>query len=93
MTDMRTGENHFYKRTQVVDLGTTLPGNKKIETSMLWNSAEAADKRINSRTARKFVMALPTELSKKRPCRNDERIQKFLTARIQWSSYSLYTLR
>ena len=65
MTDMRTGENHFYKRTQVVDLGTTLPGNKKIETSMLWNQAEAADKRINSRTARKIVVALPVELSKK----------------------------
>lgn len=65
MTDQRTGENHFYKRHDVVDLGTTLPGNKKIETSMLWNQAEAADKRINSRTARKIVVALPVELSKK----------------------------
>ena len=78
MTDMRTGENHFYKRTQVVDLGTTLPGNKKIETSMLWNQAEAADKRINSRTARKIVVALPLELSKNTHTEIMNNFRKFL---------------
>ncbi len=64
MSDERTGECHFYKRTQVVDLGTTLPDGKQVETPKIWNEAEAADKRVNSRTARKFVVALPLELSK-----------------------------
>ena len=76
MSDERTGECHFYKRQDVVDLGTTLPSGKKIETAQLWNNAEQADNRKNSRTARKFVMALPLELPKNE---HTEIINKFRT--------------
>lgn len=62
--DKRTGEKHAYARHDVIDLGTTLPGGKSVETAQLWNDAEAADKRMNSRTSRKFVLALPNELPK-----------------------------
>lgn len=60
--DERTGELHTYKRHDVVDLGTTLPSGKEVKTSEIWNQAEAADKRLNSRTARKIVIALPCDL-------------------------------
>lgn len=69
ITDLRTGEIHKYNSAKMsADLvyseitykGLTL--NKK-ERSEIWNNAELAENRKDSRTAREYVVALPKELS------------------------------
>lgn len=68
MIDNRTGEKHNYSRADhaVVNIGAVYAGCKKPESPEdFWNKAEAAEKRKNSRTARKLIIALPAELSKK----------------------------
>lgn len=80
MVDTRTGEKHTYTRSQIVDLGTTLPGGKEVPTADIWNQAEARDNRINSRTGRKIRIALPIELGPKAHQRLAEEYRKFLQA-------------
>lgn len=65
--DERTGKIHRYTRKQGVrETLILLPGGAPEDfqhRAVLWNAAEAADKRKNSRTARELVLALPHELS------------------------------
>ncbi len=69
ITDQRTGEIHKYNsRKMSADLihseitykDLTLDKNNR---EKIWNNAELADNRSNSRTAREYVVALPKELS------------------------------
>lgn len=65
--DERTGKLHHYEnRKGVLDTFLVLPDNTDAaytDRAFLWNSAEQADNRRNSRTARELVLALPHELS------------------------------
>ena len=61
--DTRTGITHDYtKRQGVVATLALLPDGERCERSELWNAAELAETRKNSRTAREWVIALPDEL-------------------------------
>jgi hypothetical protein len=69
ITDMRTGEIHKYNsakmskdlvHSEITHKDLTLD---KKERSEIWNNAELAENRKDSRTAREYVIALPKELS------------------------------
>ena len=64
--DERTGETHDYTRRRGVDKGgccLVLPRGLNITRAELWNAAEAAEKRKDSRVAREWEVALPVELT------------------------------
>lgn len=80
ITDQRTGEIHKYNsRKMSADLlhseitfkELTLDKNNR---EKIWNNAELADNRSNSRTAREYVVALPKELS---TAQNIELVREF----------------
>jgi hypothetical protein len=80
ITDMRTGEIHKYNSAKMsADLIHSeitykdLTLDKK-ERSEIWNNAELAESRKDSRTAREYVVALPKELS---PEQNIELVREF----------------
>lgn len=69
ITDIRSGEIHKYNskkmsadllHSEITHKDLTLD---KKERSEIWNNAELAENRRNSRTAREYVVALPKELS------------------------------
>lgn len=63
LTDDRTGNKHDYTRRQgVVSTVALLPTGESCNRSELWNAAESAEKRKDARTAREWVVALPSEL-------------------------------
>src|ERR1700710_2227738 len=67
LTNARDGLSHDYTARQGVDHSEIIlpPGvvaDWAQDRSMLWNAAEAAEKRSDARTAREFVLALPHEL-------------------------------
>jgi len=68
LEDERTGETHDYRpkgRAGVEASGITLPegaDGKYFDRETLWNGAEAAENRKNSRTAREVLVAIPHEL-------------------------------
>ena len=66
LIDERSGQTHHYlNRKGVVDAFILLPESAPEflnDRSSLWNAAEQADNRKNSRTARELVLALPHEL-------------------------------
>ncbi len=65
--DERTGETFNYTRKKgVYSTEILAPDNAPdwmLDRSQLWNAAELFEKRSNSRTAREFDIALPTELT------------------------------
>ena len=65
--DERTGETFNYTRKKGVYSTEILAPNNApdwmLDRSRLWNAAELFEKRSNSRTAREFDIALPTELT------------------------------
>jgi hypothetical protein len=69
ITDLRTGEIHKYNSAKMrADLvhSEITSGKDKIENkhrAEIWNNAELAESRSNSRTAREYVVALPKELT------------------------------
>ena len=64
--DDRTGKVHDYsKRGGVVATKIFTPNKIEVDRSELWNMAEAAETRKNSRTAREIVVNLPHELDQK----------------------------
>lgn len=69
ITDIRSGEIHKYNskkmsadllHSEITYKDLTLD---KTQRSEIWNNAELAENRRNSRTAREYVVALPKELS------------------------------
>jgi hypothetical protein len=63
LVDERTGQVHDYTRKGgVVSTEILLPDGSSAERNALWNAAEAAEKRKDARTAREWVIALPSEL-------------------------------
>ncbi len=66
IADERTGIVHDYRRRSGVDsVSTHAPADAPLWASdpyVLWNKAELAEARINSRVARELVVALPAEL-------------------------------
>ena len=67
--DLRTGEVHSYKRKRDVvkeHSGIVLPPGSPswaTDRSALWNAAETAEKRKNSRVARDYEVTIPRELT------------------------------
>ena len=65
--DERAGTRHDYsRRAGVLESFILLPEDAPramADRSLLWNGAEAAEKRKNSRVAREVIIALPHELS------------------------------
>ena len=68
ITDLQTGETHDYtKKKGVVCSDCFIYCNdekKQIDREQLWNTAEKAEKRKDSRTAREIIVNLPFELNK-----------------------------
>ena len=63
MVDERTGLVHDYTRKGgVVSAEIIAPDGGSAERSALWNAAESAENRKDSRTAREWIVALPAEL-------------------------------
>lgn len=63
LTDERTGLVHDYTRKGgVVSAEAVLADGSTVDRSELWNAAEFAEKRKDSRTAREWIIALPAEL-------------------------------
>ncbi|MBN6742471.1 MobA/MobL family protein [Acidithiobacillus sp. MC6.1] len=64
LVDVRTGLVHDYTRKEGVQHTEILtPGGLGVERNALWDAAEQAEKRKDARTAREWVVALPSELS------------------------------
>ena len=63
LVDQRTGLIHDYTRRAGVESAEILmPDGGTADRSQLWNAAEAAEKRKDSRTAREWIVGLPSEL-------------------------------
>ena len=63
MVDERTGLVHNYTRKEgVVSAEIIAPDGGSADRSTLWNAAELAENRKDSRTAREWIVALPAEL-------------------------------
>lgn len=63
ITDDRTGHVHDYTRKGgVLASHIVTASDMNIARSELWNAAEAAEKRKDSRVAREWIVALPAEL-------------------------------
>jgi len=64
LIDELTGQLHDYSRKSGVVLSELItPYGGSISRNTLWNTAEAAEKRKDARTARELVIALPSELN------------------------------
>ncbi|MDD2657786.1 MAG: MobQ family relaxase, partial [Candidatus Pacebacteria bacterium] len=64
LVDARTGLVHDYTRKGGVERTEILtPDGIGVERNALWNAAELAEKRKDARTAREWIVALPSELS------------------------------
>lgn len=65
LKDERIGRTHDYRRKGgVLDARMLAPADASwaLDTSALWNKAEAVEVRCNARTARELIVALPAEL-------------------------------
>ncbi|MBX9576641.1 MAG: MobA/MobL family protein [Caulobacteraceae bacterium] len=64
LTDQRTGERYDYRRRSPIGpTGTYVSGRAAdVQTSALWNAAEASEVRKNATVAREVILALPAEL-------------------------------
>ncbi len=66
--DERTGLTHDYSKRGGVLLATVFDkDNNEIDRSELWNLAEQAEKRKDARTAREWIVAIPSELMPEYP--------------------------
>lgn len=75
LEDKRTGLVHNYtNRSGVMDSYTLLPSGESCDRSELWNKAEDAEKRKDARTAREWVIAIPSDIVPK-----DEPDREFFT--------------
>lgn len=64
--DFRYGSDRTRKHETTICLGSRLPDGTAIDTQRLWNAAEQAETRVNARTARRIMIALPVELSQEK---------------------------
>lgn len=63
LTDDRTGRVHDYTRRGGVVSGEVIfPDGATADRAALWNAAESAERRKDSRTGREWLIALPDEL-------------------------------
>lgn len=66
--DERTGLTHDYSKRGGVLLATVFDkDNNEIDRNELWNLAEQAEKRKDARTAREWIVAIPSELMPEYP--------------------------
>ena len=66
LTDSRTGIEHDYSRRNGIEYTEIItPDGQRnsIDRNQLWDAAEAAENRKDGRTAREWVVALPSELN------------------------------
>ena len=62
--DLKTGISHDYRKKQGVEYTEVISNlNHSLSRSELWNCSELTETRKNSRVAREFIVALPSELS------------------------------
>lgn len=63
VVDQQTGQTYDYtKKSRVLETAILTPDNHPISRQDLWNLAAQSEKRIDSREAREFELALPHEL-------------------------------
>ena len=63
ITDLRTGLVHDYTKKQGVEYTEIISNlDVSLSRSQVWNTAEMTETRKNSRVAREFIVALPSEL-------------------------------
>ena len=63
LVDARTGREHDYSRKRGVESSALiLPDGESTDRELLWSAAERAEARKDARTAREWVLALPSEL-------------------------------
>ena len=66
--DERTGKTHDYTKKGGVLLATAFDkDNNELDRSQLWNLAEKSEKRKDARTAREWIVAIPSELMPEYP--------------------------
>ena len=66
LLDTRQGLRHDYgRRRDVLFAEVITPDGEAVDREVLWNSAEAVEKRKDARTAREWELALPAELPEK----------------------------
>ncbi len=85
--DARTGRTHDYRRKSGVEkFKTYVPDDAPAwarEAGLLWNAAEAAEKRSNSIVARELEVALPAELTPSQRGELAEELACFLVDRYR----------
>ena len=68
LVDERTGKTHDYTKKGGVLLATAFDkDNNELDRSQLWNLAEKSEKRKDARTAREWIVAIPSELMPEYP--------------------------
>lgn len=68
LVDERTGKTHDYTKKGGVLLATAFDkDNNELDRSELWNLAEKSEKRKDARTAREWIVAIPSELMPEYP--------------------------
>jgi len=82
IVDERTGITNDYERKKGV-LDKLMFNNQGLSRSDLWNLAELAEKRSDSRVAREWILALPHELMRDSHQRIIERFSQSLINRYQ----------
>lgn len=97
MIDERTGKSFNYsKKRGVLETGCMIRASSgfimSVDRSTLWNSAERAEKRKDSRTAREIIVNLPHELEHAQRREIVERFSKKLIERygvaIDWAMHA-----
>ncbi|RTL12118.1 MAG: hypothetical protein EKK54_05545 [Neisseriaceae bacterium] len=87
ITDDRTSKIHNYTRKSTDLMWSEIThGDTTIDTihrSEIWNAAEAADNRSNSRTAREYVIALPQELTIRQNIELTREFARLITSRYK----------
>ena len=86
ITDQITGEIHNYENKKGLEYSDiVLPDgiDKKISPSELWNKAELAEGRKDSRVGREWVVGLPHELNKEQRLYLVQSLSKELANRYQ----------
>ncbi len=64
LVETATGLVHDYTRRRgVAFVQVVMPGGQTVDREALWNGAEKAERRKDSRTAREWMVALPHEIS------------------------------
>lgn len=82
LEDKTTGlEHNFTRKNGVIHSQIFTPHDLEISRSELWNKAEKAENRKDARTAREWIIALPSELNQEQQIELAEQFSKDLVSK------------